>query len=187
MKENLSYIYLIEQFTIRDTNGKIVINGEDVIKDRANYMKDKALKFIKAEGISHMVHLSPSILDIVILDYFSDIAKLKDFEIGLENASKNQITAFMGYWWVRRKPIQIVELSDAKRYESLVYVNEKFIATLIAKDFMFDNPESYNDERCKECINHIYYHLKYRVFTAQTLELFLMGINTGIHIGKISK
>lgn len=186
MDEKPSYEYLIKRFTRIDENGNL-IKGEDVIKDRVMYMERRAIAFIQKENIQDCVHISPSILDIVILDYFADIARLKDFEDGIENTNKNKITAFMGYWWIRRKPIQILKLPEDERCEKLVYINEKFIATLIAKDFMFDNPEANDDEQCDECLNHIYYHLKYRVFTAQTLELFLMGINTGIHIGKISK
>lgn len=186
MEKRPDYKYLIERFSREATADKPAINGADIIKARMCYMEKRAMDFIQSEKIQDYVHVSPSILDIVILDYFADIARLKDFEDGLEFTNKNKITAFMAYWWIRRKPIQVVKLPDEERDERLVYVNEKFIATLIAKEFMYSNPKAYNNDKCDICLNHIYYHLKYRVYTAQTLELFLMGIDTGIEIGKIT-
>ena len=169
-KEDNSYKYLIEKF------------GEDVIKKRYDYMEERALAFIKKSELENDVYLNHKILDAVILDYFADLERLKDFE-GIEHANKNKITAFMSYWWLKRKPLQIRNNIDK---EELVYINEKFISTLISKDFMaINSSKTMSNKQCEKCVQHIFYHLKYRAYTAQTLELMLMAADTGIEIGKL--
>ena len=164
-----SYEYLIDQF------------GEQTIKDRYSSMEKRALAFIEENKLTEKVALNHNILNVVILDYFADLARMKDFE-GIERANKNKITSFMAYWWLRRQPLQL--MIDDVNQEELVYINEKFMTTFIAKDFMFLDNKAMNSEKCKKCLKHIYYHLKYRVYTAQTLELMLMAADTGIEIGK---
>ena len=166
-----SYKYLIECFS------------EDTIKNRYTYMEKRAQEFIRKSNLEDKVSLNHNILNIVILDYFADVERLKNFE-EIEHTNKNKITAFMAYWWLRRKPMQL--LVDNINDEDLVYINEKFIATLMSKDFMYPKSSAMmQNEQCDKCLKHIYYHLKYRVYTAQTLELMLMAADTGIEIGKL--
>lgn len=170
-KQEYNYNYLLTKFE------------EKVIKERYNYMEQRATAFIKKSNLEKDVYLNHNSLNVVILDYFADLARLKDFE-GIERTNKNKITAFMSYWWLRRKPIQIK--TDGIENEDLVYINEKFISTLISKDFMYTNTKkTMSNDQCDKCLEHIYYHLKYRVYTAQTLELMLMAADTGIEIGKL--
>lgn len=165
-----SYNYLFKKF------------GKEVIEERYSYMQKRVEFFIKKYNLEKKVYLNHGILNVVILDYFADLERLKDFE-GIEYANKNKITAFMSYWWIRRKPIQVFPKLEIE--ESLTYVNEQFITTLIIKDFMFqDNKDILKMDECKKCYEHIFYHLKYRIFTAQTLELMLMAAHTGISIGE---
>lgn len=172
MEKRPDYKYLIEKFS------------ESVIKERYTNMERRALEFIKISGLEEKVVLNHEILNIVMLDYFTDLDRLKGFE-GIERANKNKISAYMSYWWLRRKPLQII--GDVLGQEELVYINEKFIATFISKDFMYENRRKVlSNKKCQKCIEHIYYHLKYRLYTPQTLELLLMGIDTGIEIGNMS-
>ena len=172
-RKEYDYKYLIEKF------------GEKVIKDRYNFMEKRANAFVKECKLENKVFLNHNIMNVVVLDYFADLARLKEFE-GIERTNKNKITAFMSYWWLRRKPLQlkIDDLGD----EDLVYINEKFISTLITKDFMYYNSKKVmSNEQCDKCIEHLFYHLKYRIYTAQTLELMLMAADTGIEIGKMEQ
>lgn len=172
MEQRLSYEYLITQF------------GEDVIQKRHDYMEKRALKFIEESGLEGTVILNHLMLHAVILDYFTDIHRLKIFA-NISHSNKNKITAYMSYWWMRRKPLQVIV--DTMDNEDLVYINEKFVAVLLSKDFMYENREKLlSNEQCNTCLQHIYYHLKYRAYTAQTLELMLMAADTGIEIGKVN-
>lgn len=172
MEQRLSYEYLIAKF------------GEDVIRSRHDHMEKRALEFIRESDLGKTVILNHQMLHAVILDYFADISRLKEFA-NISHSNKNKITAYMSYWWLRRKPLQVIV--DAADDEELAYVNEKFIAVLLTKDFMFENMNRLlSNERCATCLQHIYYHLKYRIYTAQTLELMLMAADTGIEIGKMN-
>ena len=60
------------------------------------------------------------------------------------------------------------------------------MSTLISKDFMYTNKKkTMSNDQCDKCLEHIYYHLKYRVYTAQNIELMLIAADTGIEIGKL--
>lgn len=172
MKEKADYNFLIEKF------------GEDVIKSHYDHMEKRALAFITECHLDDIIILNHELLNVVILDYFTDIERLKSFE-GIVRINKNKITAFTSYWWLRRKPLQIA--TDMVGNEELAYINEKFITVFLSKDFLYDDnrKNSIDNEICEKCLNHIYYHLKYRIYTPQTLELFLMGIGTGKEIIKI--
>ncbi len=172
MKIPLNYKYLIDAF------------GEETIRQRYEHMARRATEFIKSNNLEDKVVLNYGMLNVVMLDYFSDLQRLKNFE-EIIHTNKNKITAYMSYWWLRRKPLQVIV--DTVDDEELVYVNEKFIVTLLTKDFMNANTKLLlSNKQCQQCLSHIYYHLKYRVYTAQTLEFMLMAADTGIEIGKMS-
>ena len=167
----------------RDYNYLIDTFSKEVIENRHAFLAKRANRFICESHLEEEVILNHEALNLVVLDYFADIARLKDFS-EIEHTNKNKITAYTSYWWLRRKPIQIV--GDDLGREELVYINEKFISTLIAKDFLYENAESLlSNQKCIACVQHIYYHLRFRTYTPQVLELLLMGIDTGIEIGKI--
>lgn len=171
MKTPPNYKYLIDAF------------GQNTIQQRYEHMAKRATEFIKDNNLENKVVLNYGILNVVMLDYFADLQRLKDFEEILRT-NKNKITAYMSYWWLRRRPLQVIV--DAIDDEELVYVNEKFIVTLLTKDFMNSSTKLLlSNKQCQQCLTHIYYHLKYRVYTAQTLELMLMAADTGKEIGKL--
>lgn len=172
MKILPDYKYLLDDF------------GEDTIQQRYEHMARRATEFIKNNNLENKVVLNYGILNVVMLDYFADLHRLKGFE-GIVRTNKNKITSYMSYWWLRRKPLQVIV--DATDDEELIYINEKFIVTLLTKDFMNANTKRLlSNKQCQRCLSHIYYHLKYRVYTAQTLELMLMAADTGIEIGKLT-
>lgn len=172
LKPGKDYLYLLDHFTAQ------------VMQDRYDSMEKRAIAFIKAEKLENDVIVNHECLNVVMLDYFADIARLKDFEL-IKRTNKNKITAFMAYWWLRRRPLQII--TDRRDNEELVYINEKFVAAFLSKDFLFKNAKYLMENpKCEQYLKHIYYHLKYRVYTAQTLELFLMAIDVGQEIGRLN-
>lgn len=176
MKERPTYKSLLKQ------------PGKEIIIRRYNNMEKRAVAFLVEDQLSEYVGVNHAVLNAVMLDYFADIERLKSFA-GIEHANKNKITAYMAYWWLRRKPLQIlsdIDLDDG-RLDDIVYVNERFIATFLTKDFMYPNTQELRkDAQCNRFIRHILYHLKYRIYTPQTLELMLMSVDSGISIGRIN-
>lgn len=156
--------------------------GFDIIKKRFMDLNQAYVDFINSENIADRVIINSFMLIHAIMDYFTDITRLKEFhKIDFTNSYKT--AAYEISWLLRRKPIQVV----ADQQEELVYVNEKFILSY-AVNFITTTKESirYQDlsEIRRQCFNgfieSFYYHLKYRDCSAQSLELALLSFEAGI-------
>lgn len=163
----------------RDITEKV---GIDVIKKRFMDLNQAYVDFINRENIADKVTINSFMLIHAIMDYFTDITRLKDFhKIDFTNSYKTM--AYEISWLLRRKPIQVLE----DQQEELVYVNEKFILSY-AINFITTTKESirYQDlsEIKRQCFNgfieSFYYHLKYRNCSAQSLELALLSFEAGV-------
>ena len=162
-----SYKYLVEAF------------GSQKIMSRNDLLYSLMREFIKREGIETQVYISKAVLWKVILDYFADIHRLKDFH-NIEKVNQDKITAYTLYWLLRRKPIQIREEVDG---ESASFVNERFavsylqmslfgddITTLVSPDKQLDHENFFKT---------LQYFVKYRYADAQTLELIIVAYRAG--------
>lgn len=103
--------------------------GEDVVKARFGYVYRKMDDFIVASGYEGYVYISSARLRHVIVDYFCDMLRLKNFH-GIDHANRYKIVAYMVYWLNRRQPIQLREGMGDK--EEFVWVNEEFQALMLA-------------------------------------------------------
>lgn len=182
----------VEKDKDRDYKYLITSFKEQTIKDRFNHLEQRAKEFINRKNYSEKVFLNKLILDAVVIDYFVDIDRLKKFQ-EIDHANKNKITAYTAYWWLRRKPLQLLvdkgkNNENLEENEELVYINESFITSLIMKDIMYMNEEEIlNNNVLKNGIKHIFYYLKYRPLNAQAIELMLVMAQIGEEIGKIKK
>ena len=118
--EEYTYEYIVKAF------------GKEKIDARYEHIKKRMIHFIARTGATDIYLLNESILKDTITDYFADIKRLKEFQ-NIEHTNKNKITAYMAYWILRRKPIQVT-IDDCK-YEFL-YPNEQFVASLIMKELL---------------------------------------------------
>lgn len=162
-----------------DITGKF---GLDVVQKRFMDLNQTYVDFINKENIADKVTINSFMLIHAIMDYFTDISRLKDFhKIDFTNSYKT--VAYEICWLLRRKPIQVLE----DRHEELVYINEKFILSY-ALNFITTSKESvrYQDlskvrQQCFDgFIESFYYHLKYRNCSAQSLELALLSFEAGV-------
>ena len=78
--------------------------------------------FIDTEKIADKVKINSFMLAHAIMDYFTDICRLKEFH-KIEYTNSYKTIAYEICWLLRRKPLQVLEDEE----ESLVYINEKFI------------------------------------------------------------
>ena len=78
--------------------------GEDVVRDRFNDLYDRMVKFLKSQKIIDKTRISDTILGHVLLNYFDDIARLKDYH-QIKLASDVKIHAYTASWIARCKPI----------------------------------------------------------------------------------
>lgn len=121
-----------------------------------------------------------------IIDYFTDIVRIKDFH-NIERVNTNKIYAYSLYWFLRRRPVQIVEPTDNN-----FAINEKvalmvFFPKMLNEAGIIYTKETQNEalrNRLATFANLFFYNLKYRTYTQQSLELmieaFLCGCNVAI-------
>lgn len=167
---------------IYESYGDIVEKvGLKKIIDRHMDLYQSYKDFIETEGLTEKVKINSFILAHAIMDYFTDITRLKDFhKIDFTNTYKT--IAYEICWLLRRKPLQVMADED----ESLVYINEKFILSYTIS-FLVQNEkwELMNKLKMKSFdgfIESFYYHLKYRNCNAQTLELALLSFKAGLNL-----
>lgn len=162
------YLYLEKKFT------------KERIEKRIEHLYKRALAFIEFKDLIGKVGVNEEILRIVVIDYFADIDRLKGFNPDLERTNLHKIYAYTSYWWLRRKPIQILDnnLND----ENLVYINEEFISSYLLHEMNEINKLnkygkildiSPRNTLEKEFLDNLKYYLIYRVKDAYSIEFFL--------------
>ncbi len=165
--------------TARDDKNikNILLNefGRDYIEGLAYYLHEAAKKFIENRQLSNYIHLDDDLTIQCLLDTLFDLQRLRHFHnISQENLIK--IHSYLAYWWIRRKPFQRLPKSN----NIGLFANElfagKFLLSALPNDISDSN--KYDQIRANESSAYLQYHLKYRNLNPQTLELFLVGLET---------
>jgi hypothetical protein len=137
----------------------------------------KIHQFINTKKIAQNVTVDGNILKTAIFDYFVDIARIKDFH-KIEHINTDKIYSYMAYWLLKRKPIQIK--IPFPEYE---FINELFVTAFLISNICFDKNISCNkiaqNATFKNFQSLLYYHLKYRSITQQSLELMIEAFFCG--------
>lgn len=137
-----------------------------------------AERFYEENGLEGKVYFNEDIFEHCLIDILVDLARLKHYhDISLVNYVK--LMAYSASWCLKRKPFQIVEGAG----EEYIYINEMFaLALLLQAGGWYDKKMQYckeDENKIIKSLEQIYYHLQYRNTTPQTLELFLIGLETG--------
>lgn len=163
-----------------DDNYKFIIEhfGEDRIQGRYVWFHDLMQEYIKSEQIESKVYISADILNHVIIDYFVDIYRLKEFQ-GIEKTHDSKIYAYLSFWTLRHKPLQIRE-EDVKGLE---FVNEKFISEIL-RSYLFNRPANISISNVKVAdvdnfLATLLYYLKYRDYSAKSIEMIILAFDAG--------
>lgn len=154
--------------------------GANKIEERYSTLYEYLETFIKRHEYSDKVVIADSVLNQVVVDYFADIYRLKEFH-KIEHINFLKIHAYTAYWILRRKPLQIIEDDDED--VELAFVNEKFVASYLLQ-FLYDGHEDVvilKDDRQDfiEFVKNLEYFLRYRVVTAQMLETMMESFKAG--------
>lgn len=171
-KNRYSYHELLEIFT------------EDKIKERFFFLKNKANAFLETAGYAGSVQCSDRILMHVVVDYFSDIARLKNFH-NIEHTNKDKITAYLLHWILRRKPLQFIDFDIES--EKDIFVNERFALSILINECIFDEFKENEvpvlaEEDMKKFdtyIELVQYYFQYRECNAQVIELLIASFRMG--------
>lgn len=153
--------------------------GEEKIKSRYNCLYELLSAYLKRKRLEDRVRIVPAILDHVIVDYFVDIYRLKDFQ-GMELVNDTKILAYTSFWLLRHKALQIMDTENAG---DLVYVNEDAVGEILRTQ-LFKDPEDTvllpeQSERIDDFVNTMKYFFQYRLYTAQNIELMIMAFGAG--------
>lgn len=156
---------LIDEFCDKDE--KLKVRYSAIYTDMTNY--------IKASGYEDKVLINELSLGYALIDYFEDIRRLKNFH-HVPHINSIKLIAYMAYWLLRRKPLQVVALE-----KEILYVNERFVLAYVL-DFLNDD-QSHILERENEGLRafteSLLYFFKYRQFNAQTIEMIILAFFAG--------
>lgn len=166
-KTTFSYDEIVEYF------------GRETISDRFKYLYDKMQEYINERGQEADLLINHDILHQVLMDYFTDVYRLKTFH-KIEHINLSKIVAYQVFWILRRKPLQVRHDSTNAR---LVFANEGFLTTYIAHELLMPDEtaplDAKQEEQFLKYLKHINYHLKYRNIDKQCLEAMLYSFEVG--------
>jgi len=182
-----SYRYLVTGRFFLDDNGNNI--APDIFKHRyVNLFMDLQELLVKYE-LSDCCTINNQILWKAVLDYFADIARMKNFH-NHDHVQLEKIIAYETYWLLRNHPIQIDKPDniDAK----YVHINEyilsfffmKMLAERLSRVFapniqIDDLIEKFEDHQLiDEFRKKLYYTFRFRPYTQQSLLLLVEGFIT---------
>lgn len=169
--DNIHSEYRIPFEILNDYCGK-----NNKFKDRFISLSDNINKYISDSQIKDKVVFNELILGYALIDYFEDISRLKLFH-KVEHINAIKVVSYTSYWLLRRKPIQVL-VPD----KDLIYTNELFVVAYIL-DFISSDEKKYILERddvgIKSFAESLLYFLKYRVVTAQSIEMIILSFFGG--------
>lgn len=90
--DQIDYNFLIDKY------------GEQTLADRYKYLYSKMEEYLKSCQAIDDVYIDKNILRQIIVDYFTDLYRLKTFH-QISNANIVKITSYTAYWIWRRHPI----------------------------------------------------------------------------------
>lgn len=150
------------------------------------YMRYKSLwadtaKVIESYGLVKKLRVDEESFQMIVIDYFTDTARLKDFQ-DIKRTNTDKIYGYELFWFLRRHPIQLIE--DMPNFFD---INEKialgvFIPRILAEAGLPCEPKKQSkefQERLKRFINLLFYNMKYRLYTQQSLELMIEAFLSG--------
>lgn len=155
----------------------------NIISLRSQSFWNDIVKVLESTGFDDKLRIDEESFQMVIIDYFTDVARIKDFH-SIERINVNKIYAYGMYWFLRRKPIQLVE-PVPDNFD----INEKivigiFLPKILKEAGLEETKDPVLKERLRTFINLLFYNLKYRTYTQQSLELMIEAFLCGCNITK---
>lgn len=157
--------------------------GEQVIESRIEQISQEMIDFLNINQLNTVAYIHQMALTHAIMDYFSDIQRLKDYQ-KIEHVNDIKIKAYETFWLLQRKPLQMI---DQIQDDRLLYINEKFVMTRLTSFLLEDeiNKPITGDNKIAftNFLNTLYYYLKFRRCDAQSIELMLLAFKAGSLFG----
>jgi hypothetical protein len=175
-----SYEYLITGKYFTDDEGNNLAPG--IFAERYTTMFKMLQALLKNYGLDTFCSVNPRLLQDAVMDYFADIARIKDFH-PIIHVQRNKIYAYEAYWLLRNNVIQLD--GDEEIPDEFLHINEVIISHLfvwlLAKqvhesfsaDIQIDNLKDKleNSDFMSGWRDKLEYDFLFRPYTAQTLLL----------------
>lgn len=153
--------------------------GQEKMEKRFLALKSEveiALKSLNFK-IDEDVHIDEQVLYQIIADYFLDIYKLKKFEKIKKYTNIQKVYGYTMYWFLRRKPIHVLKPQAGTQFINETVCVHILLAKILPK--AFSSIKSEHEKKVlldlRRVFENFFYNIKYREFTAKSLELFLDG------------
>ena len=163
MENAADYKYLVTRFSEKQIFGRLFF-WTRIIRS-----------VIKAFNLEKFTRIDNDRLVFMILCYFSDIDRLKEFH-KIEKVHKVKVFAYSFYWFLKIMPIQITQ-DFPKEKETLISINEIVVLYVWLYGFLAHLPIDISLKR--RYANELQYFIKYRLYTAQTIEAMLVALHIG--------
>ena len=154
--------------------------GDDVISSRYAFLYKECLDFLESQNLSGQTVVNEVLLMHAVLDYFSDVSRLKKFH-HIHHINEIKVMAYESFWLLRRKPLQVI--AESQQDDVLAFVNEKFVFSRIAAFLVKEQKGLVLAQEDKRAffnyLDTLYYYLKYRQYDPQMLELMILGFKAG--------
>ncbi|MCL1883218.1 MAG: hypothetical protein FWF81_05625 [Defluviitaleaceae bacterium] len=118
-----------------------------------------------------------ALLEMLVCDYFADLARLKHFH-EIEWANPIKQIAYISFWLMRCAPIQI-----ANNNCETLFLNEKLAISLFfteCKERMGGTLTASQNSKLKEFGRELHYYYRYRHYTQQSIEHTLSAFMNGL-------
>jgi hypothetical protein len=78
--------------------------GKEKIEIRYSFLLDKINNFISSRDLEELVNIDEKIVQELVVDYYSDINRIKDFyKIG----GAKDVISYLGFWIILKKPLNL--------------------------------------------------------------------------------
>lgn len=157
----------------------LVIKCDGEIPPIYDWIHQMMRDFIKRFEYETKVIISRDILDHVIVDYFVDIDRLKEFS-NIKQIHHSKIYAYLSFWLLRHKPLQVIVECDAPEAS---FVNENFVCYML-RSYFFAGSEVYSivedkKEDVDSFIDNLLYYFQYRDYSAKGIEIMILAFRAG--------
>ena len=147
------------------------------------------VKVIENTEFENKLRIDEESFQMAIIDYFTDIARLKDFQ-DIKRTNVDKIYGYELFWFLRRHPIQLLDgIPDNFDINEKVAIGV-FLPRILAEAGLPYNNIEQSEEfriRLKEFIDLLFYNLKHRNYTQQSLELVIEAFLCGSSCTRYSK
>ena len=147
------------------------------VESRFCSIHDIYLNFVDIMKLNDRVDImmNDRVLIHAIMDYFSDIARLKEFH-NIDLVNRDKVISYESSWLLRRKPIQILNVEK----EDLVYINEKFVLTILVNHLTNGSVSDISSEEIlSNFCDALLYYFKFRNYEPKVIEMLIMAFKAG--------